>query len=207
MSRLSCFWFFTEDNTTFWAGSFVDRRRWCFLLAPVSLTSLVTDLRRAQTYTSWWWQGRTHAQLRSGWKREGSVMIWKTSRKRLTRSLPNKSWCVLKKPKKSLWFRITQMCSSFSFTTQQARLDISLTMESPCQGRAIVDIKSTLAKHPLIVKNILPAHVISGCDTVASYFGLGKGTFIKVLKADYDLSALGDMNEMLMGISHQHGTQ
>ena len=26
-------------------------------------------------------------------------------------------------------------------------------------------------------------------------------------KADYDLSALGDMNEMLMGISHQHGTQ
>ena len=71
---------------------------------------------------------------------------------------------------------------------QQARLDISLTMESPRQGRAIVDIKSTLAKHPLIVKNILPAHAISGCDTIASYFGLGKGTVIKVLKADYRMA-------------------
>lgn len=77
---------------------------------------------------------------------------------------------------------------------QQARLDVSVTMESPIQERAIVDIKSTLAKHAQIVKNILQAHAISGCDTVASYFGLGKGSVIKVLKAGYDLSALGDMN-------------
>lgn len=77
---------------------------------------------------------------------------------------------------------------------QQAEPDVSLTMESPSQERAIVDIKSTLAKHPLIAKNILPAHAISGCDTVASYYGLGKSSVIKVLKAGYDLSALGSID-------------
>jgi hypothetical protein len=51
----------------------------------------------------------------------------------------------------------------------QAGLDVPLIMESPRKGRAIVDIKSTLAKHSQIVKNLLPAHAISGCDTVASY--------------------------------------
>ena len=67
-------------------------------------------------------------------------------------------------------------------------------MQSPSQDRAIVDIKSTLAKHAQVVKNILPAHALSGCDTVASYFGLGKGTVVKVLKAGYDLSAMGNMD-------------
>ncbi|KAJ8391024.1 hypothetical protein AAFF_G00096450 [Aldrovandia affinis] len=36
----------------------------------------------------------------------------------------------------------------------QAGLDVPLIMESPCKGRAIVDIKSTLAKHSQIVKNL-----------------------------------------------------
>ncbi|KAJ8409789.1 hypothetical protein AAFF_G00218480 [Aldrovandia affinis] len=76
----------------------------------------------------------------------------------------------------------------------QAGLDVPLIMESPCKGRAIVDIKSTLAKHSQIVKNLLPAHAISGCDTVASYYGLGKGSVIKVLKAGNDLSAIGNVD-------------
>ncbi|KAJ8366608.1 hypothetical protein AAFF_G00348540 [Aldrovandia affinis] len=76
----------------------------------------------------------------------------------------------------------------------QAGLDVPLIMESPCKGRAIVDIKSTLAKHSQIVKNLLPAHAISGCDTVVSYYGLGKGSVIKVLKAGNDLSAIGNVD-------------
>ena len=53
-------------------------------------------------------------------------------------------------------------------------------MESPRK-----DIKSTLAKHSQIVKNLLLAHAILGCDTVASYYALGKGSVVKVLKAGY----------------------
>ncbi|KAK1886117.1 DNA-directed RNA polymerases I II and III subunit RPABC1 [Dissostichus eleginoides] len=67
-------------------------------------------------------------------------------------------------------------------------------MESPRKERAIVDIKATLSKHSEIVENLLPAHAISGCDTVASYYGMGKGSVIKVLKAGYELSAIGNMD-------------
>ncbi|KAL7380340.1 hypothetical protein ABVT39_016150 [Epinephelus coioides] len=67
-------------------------------------------------------------------------------------------------------------------------------MESPCKERVTVDIKSTLAKQTQIVKHLLPAHAISGCDTVALYYGLGKGSVIKALKAGYDLSATGNVD-------------
>ncbi len=65
-------------------------------------------------------------------------------------------------------------------------------MESPHKERAIVDIKATLSKHSQIVGNLLPANAIMGCDTVASYYGLGKGSVIQVLKAGYELSATGN---------------
>ena len=73
-------------------------------------------------------------------------------------------------------------------------LDVPLIMESPRKERVIVDMKSTLAKKKQIVKHLLPAHAISGCDTVASYYGLGKGSVIKALKAGYDLSAIGNVD-------------
>ncbi|KAL7381542.1 hypothetical protein ABVT39_007554 [Epinephelus coioides] len=76
---------------------------------------------------------------------------------------------------------------------QQAGLDLPLTMESLSQEWAILDIKSTLAKHSQIVKNLLPAHAIPRCDNVASYHGLGKDTVIKVLKAGYELSAIDNL--------------
>ena len=70
----------------------------------------------------------------------------------------------------------------------EAGLHVQLIMKSLHKGRAIVDIKSTLAKHSQIVKNLLPAYAISGCDTVVSYYELGK-VFIKVLKPGYELSS------------------
>ena len=82
-------------------------------------------------------------------------------------------------------------------------LKVPLTMESPSKERAILDIKQTLAKHKEIVKNLLPAHAISGCDTVASYFGVGKGTVIKLLKEGYDLSAIGNVDSPLQNVIHQ----
>ncbi len=74
----------------------------------------------------------------------------------------------------------------------QAGLDVPLIIIP--QGRAIVDIKTTLSKHSQIVGNLWPAHAILGCDTVASYYGLGKGSVIKVLKAGYELSAIGNID-------------
>ena len=86
---------------------------------------------------------------------------------------------------------------------QLAELGISLTMESPSRDRAIVDIKSTMSKHEDIVKNLLPAHALSGCDTVACYFGVGKGATIKTLKAGYELSAIGNVDVPLEHIISQ----
>jgi len=48
---------------------------------------------------------------------------------------------------------------------QKANLAIPITMESASQGRVAIDIKGTVNKHAKIVKELLPAHAISGCDT------------------------------------------
>lgn len=85
----------------------------------------------------------------------------------------------------------------------QAGIDVPIVMESPRKERTIVDIQSTLAKHTQIVEHLLPAHAISGCDTVASYYGLGKGSVIKALKDGYDLSAIGNMDAPLQQVLEQ----
>ena len=57
-----------------------------------------------------------------------------------------------------------------------------------------IDIKGTVKKHAEIVKELLPGHAISGCDTVGAYHGIGKGTVVKMLKAGHKLSAIGDVD-------------
>ena len=66
-------------------------------------------------------------------------------------------------------------------------------MESPVQDRASVDIKATALEHSSIIPDILAAHALSGCDTTACYFGIGKGTVIKVLQSGkVSLTCVGD---------------
>ena len=38
---------------------------------------------------------------------------------------------------------------------------------------------------------LFPAHALSGCDTVASYFGIGKATVHKTLRSGHSLNLLG----------------
>ena len=64
-------------------------------------------------------------------------------------------------------------------------------MESPIKGRTVVDISKTVQKHSEIVEGILPAHALSGCDTVATYFGNGKATVLKTLRSGHSLNLLG----------------
>ena len=62
----------------------------------------------------------------------------------------------------------------------------------------IIDIDATYQSHSKIMPNILVAHGISGCDTVGSYFGIGKKTVIKVLETkDVTLSSIGNLDEPL----------
>ena len=64
-------------------------------------------------------------------------------------------------------------------------------------SRTSVDIKATAEKHPDIFDNILAAHVLSGCDTVSSLWGVGKGAIIKVLRTGKKLETLGQREAQL----------
>ena len=86
---------------------------------------------------------------------------------------------------------------------QMAGLEVPLTMESPSKERATLDIKLTQAKHKEIVTNLLPAHALSGCDTVACYLGIGKCRVIKHLKEGCDISAIGNVDAPLQQVIDQ----
>ena len=72
-----------------------------------------------------------------------------------------------------------------------ANLKNVVLMESPIKGRTVVDIGKTVQKHSEIVEGILPVHALSGSDTVASYFGIGKATVLKTLRSGHSLNLLG----------------
>jgi hypothetical protein len=76
-------------------------------------------------------------------------------------------------------------------------------MESPVKGRAVIDIGLTVKKHKDIVEEILPAHALSGCDTVACCFGIGKGTVLKILRSGYSLRLLGNIDSQQSEIVRQ----
>jgi len=70
-----------------------------------------------------------------------------------------------------------------------------VTMESPIKDRTIIDIGKTVERHAPFVTEILPAHALTGCDTVACCYGIGKGTALKVLRTGlHSLSLLGVMD-------------
>ena len=57
-------------------------------------------------------------------------------------------------------------------------------------GSKCADIKATIEN---IINNILPAHVLSGCDTVSFLWGIGKGTLLNVLTSgEKSLNKLGN---------------
>ena len=67
-------------------------------------------------------------------------------------------------------------------------------MESLARDRKCVDIRATATKHKEIIPNILAAHALSGCDTVAQCWGVGKGNVVKVLKAGHTLPSIGTVS-------------
>ena len=67
-------------------------------------------------------------------------------------------------------------------------------MVGTSHGRSVVDIRATVRKHAGFITQVLPAHVLSRCDSMAYLWDIGKGTVVKVLKSGYQLRALGDLN-------------
>ncbi|KAG1683171.1 Glutamate receptor U1 [Nymphon striatum] len=84
-----------------------------------------------------------------------------------------------------------------------ANLKNVVLMESPIKGRAVLDIGKTVQKHCQIVEGILPAHTLSGCDTVASYFKIGKATVLKTLRSGHSLNLLGAPGHSMESVIQQ----
>ena len=76
----------------------------------------------------------------------------------------------------------------------QKELNIPMFMESPAHERQTIDIRATAKKHANILPNLLAAHGLSGCDTVAPCYGIGKMKILKILKqGNHSISCLRDL--------------
>ena len=66
-----------------------------------------------------------------------------------------------------------------------------LMMEPSVHGRVCVDIPATVKKHPSVIPQVLAIHAISGCDTVAASYGIGKATAVATSNMGFVLDSLG----------------
>ena len=64
-----------------------------------------------------------------------------------------------------------------------------LITESSFHGRSSTDIRETVEKHDGIVPHFLAGHALSGADTTAASFGIGKTMVLKVLAMETNLSS------------------
>lgn len=73
-------------------------------------------------------------------------------------------------------------------------LQCPMIMQSPIHGRSCVDIPATVKQHADIIPQILALHAISGCDTVAATYGVGKVSAISVAKKGITLNSVGKVD-------------
>ena len=86
----------------------------------------------------------------------------------------------------------------YYYTTQQLTCNLVLTGIS--YGRTAVDTKATIEKHSDIIPYLLTAYVLSGCDTVAHLWVIGKVTVVKVLLSGKQLKKLGDLQLQMVDV-------
>ena len=73
----------------------------------------------------------------------------------------------------------------------EKEMTMNVSMESPCAGRTIIDIRQTALTHKHITTYMPAVHALTGCDTVSYLFGIGKTTALKVLLGGQLLIELG----------------
>lgn len=74
-------------------------------------------------------------------------------------------------------------------------------MEGTTSQRTSVDIAAIAKKHASIVPQLLAAHVLSGCDTVAYMYSIGKDTVVNMLQKGHTLDKLDDCEAQIDDIS------
>ena len=80
----------------------------------------------------------------------------------------------------------------------------SVLMVSPIRGRAVIDINATVVLHHDIIPDMLAAHGLTGYDTVATYFGIGKAAALRVLTSGvHALTYVGDTSRILSEVTAQ----
>ena len=77
-------------------------------------------------------------------------------------------------------------------------------MVSPIRCRAVIDIKATVDLHRDIIPDLLAAHGLTCCDTVAIYFGIGKAAALRILASGVHAPTyVGDTSHILTEITAQ----
>ena len=85
----------------------------------------------------------------------------------------------------------------------ESNLCVPLKMESLIKDRAVLDIHLSIEKHSDIIPHLLSMHALSGCDTVACCYGIGKSKAMKVVKSGYTLSLLGKVEAPFSAVIKQ----
>ena len=75
----------------------------------------------------------------------------------------------------------------------ELNLHCNITMEPTSSSRTSVDVPASAEQNLDITRCLLAAHALSGCDTVAQMYGVGKGTVVTKLKAGQPLELLGNL--------------
>ena len=85
-------------------------------------------------------------------------------------------------------------------------LTCNLTMEATSKERKSIDIQATAHRHKDIAGQLLAGHALSGCDTVAQLWGIGKTKVVKVLQAGRQLLELGNTTAALADVIQESTT-
>ena len=65
-------------------------------------------------------------------------------------------------------------------------------MEGTSRMRAVIDIGATAKRYADIAGQLLAAHALTGCDTVAFMWGIRKAKAVKVLLSGCELLKMGN---------------
>lgn len=77
---------------------------------------------------------------------------------------------------------------------QTQNLKLPVVIKSPVKKRAAVYISETVQRNNAIILSLINTHALSGCDTVACNYGIGKSKSVKVLQSGYSITAKEDGN-------------
>ena len=78
----------------------------------------------------------------------------------------------------------------------------SVLMVSPIRGHVLIDINATVDLHRDIIPDLLAAHLLTSCDTVATYFGIGKAAALRFLASGvHVLTYVGDKSRILSEVT------